>query len=285
LKKAGALFYGFRAAEPHHDGTPHWHLVLYGSPQDITKLRDVMTRVWLKDFGEEPGAAEHRINFKDEDPAKGSGCAYLAKYIAKNIDGAGSIGAEYSDESGNPVAEDAQRVIAWARLHGIRQFQQIGGPAVTLWRELRRVREPCEWPPLEALRLCTDGTDDSGPSWSRFIETLGGIAPCLNASRLLWDKAEPRCTDRAGRTVIRMTRWGEFPTPMIVGLRVVWLDRIRRLPTHVHVWFLVYCPRSGALLHLGPVAITVGDVPHYGAPAGWTNPQETSQAPPFRCDQ
>jgi Bacteriophage replication gene A protein (GPA) len=268
FKRAKLLYYGFRAAEPHHDATPHWHVVLYASAVDVEKIREITTRVWLKDFADEPGAAEHRVVCKDENPALGSGAAYLAKYVAKNIDGAGEIGAEASDESGRPIAEDCQRAVAWARLHGIRQFQQLGGPAVTLWRELRRVREPCEWPPLEALRLTTDGE----PSWSAFIDALGGITECGPASRLLWDKAEPRCRDSAGRTVIRLTRWGEIPAPMIIGLCVVWRDRIRRLPTHVHIWFLVFSP-------LGPVAITVLGA-RYGSPTEWTNPRETSQAPP-----
>lgn len=314
LKRQQVLYYGFRAAEPHHDATPHWHLVLY--TDDVAAITRVMTKVWLKDYADEPGATQHRVKFTAEDASKGSGVGYLAKYVAKNIDGAGSIGAEVSDESGRPVSEDAQHAVAWARIHGIRQFQQLGGPAVTLWRELRRVREPCEWPPLEALRLCTDhspvpapipgkavgpytaesetgsatphpapmgATDDDtqGPSWSRFVDTLGGIGISLKASRSFWDKQAPRSIDREGRNVLRVTRWGELSGLVIVGLQVVYRDRIRRLATHIHVWFLVFAPRRGALCLLGPVAITVLGAAAAGAPSGWTNPQETSQAPPL----
>ena len=278
LKRRRTLYYGFRCAEPHHDATPHWHLVIYAPADALDTLRTVVSRVWLKDYPDEPGAAQHRVKFTDENPERGSGVGYLAKYVAKNVDGYGSVGAEASDESGRPVSEDAARAVAWSRVHGIRQFQQLGGPAVTLWRELRRVREPCEWEPLEALRVTTDHTDQGAPSWARFIAQLGGIGECLGASRSLFDKAEPRCIDSAGRNVLRLTRWGELPAPLIVGLRIVWRDRIRRLPTRIHVWFLVFAPQRGALFSdLGPVAITVLS---YGAPAGWTNPQETSQAPP-----
>lgn len=283
LKRRKVLYYGFRAAEPHHDATPHWHMILYADPAELATIRDVMHRAWLKDYADEPGAHQHRVKFTDENPEQGSGVAYLAKYVAKNIDGAGTIGAEVSDESGRPVSEDAQHAIAWARLHGIRQFQQLGGPAVTLWRELRRVREPCEWEPLEKLRLCTDHTPEAGPSWARFVAELGGIANALTRSRELFDKAEPRCVDREGRTVLRVTRWGELPAPMVVGLRVVWRDRIRRLPTRVHVWFLVFAPHRGALSSLGPVAITVLCATAPGSPATWTNPHESSQAPPLRA--
>jgi hypothetical protein len=279
-KRQSVLYYGFRAAEPHHDATPHWHLVLYVPADQVETLKRIIGKTWLRDYPDEPGAQLYRVKFTDENPAKGSGVGYLAKYVAKNIDGAGSIGAEVSDESGRPVSEDAQHAVAWARVHGIRQFQQLGGPAVTCWRELRRVREPCEWPPLEALRVLTDKTDQGGPSWSKFVEQLGGIAASLKASRALFDKAEPRAIDREGRRVMRLTRWGELPAPMVVGLQIVWHDRIRRLPTRLHVWFLIFAPRSGALT-LGPVAITVLGAASVGSRAAWTNPLETSQGPPL----
>jgi len=281
FKKRGVLCYGFRAAEPHHDGTPHWHAVLYVPPADLWRVRVILRKVWLKDYRDEPGALRHRVKFTVEDPAKGSGVGYLAKYVAKNIDGAGAMGGEVSDESGRPMSDDAEAAVAWARLHGIRQFQQIGGPAVTLWRELRRVREPCEWPPIEALRLTTDHTDNGGPSWAAFVRELGGIAAALRASRALFDKAEPRCIDSMGRKVLRLTRWGEFPAPMVIGVQLIWRDRIRRLATRVHVWFLVFAPPRGALT-LGPVAITVAGAARLNEPASWTNPHESSQAPPRR---
>lgn len=349
LKRCNVTYYGFRAAEPHHDGTPHWHMVLYVPPESVELVKKTLGRVWLKDYADEPGAQQHRIKFTDENPEKGSGVGYLAKYVAKNVDGFGSIGAETSDESNRPVSDDAEHAIAWARLHGIRQFQQLGGPAVTLWRELRRVREPCEWPPLEALRLTTTrGMDDvsrqsaqtqaagqdtdsgifsnglagsvltedtrqgsvlamtyvasasditkgetteghisnvghhstPGPSWARFIQKLGGVAACGQASRALFDKAEPRCIDRMGRNVLRLTRWGEFPAPIVIGVKIIWRDRIRRLATRVHVWFLVFTPF--AAFTLGPVAITVRGAAGMNEPTAWTNPNETSQAPPGR---
>lgn len=267
------VMYGFRAVEPHHEGCPHWHAILYVPPENVATVRDLLTRAWLREDADEPGALEHRIKFTDEDPQKGSGVGYLAKYVSKNIDGYGTVGTETSDESGQPVSEDAERVIAWARIWGIRQFSQVGGPAVGTWRELRRVREPSDCPPLEAIRLTTDHTDQGGPSWSRFIGTLGGIADCLPASRGLLDKAEPRKVDKQGRTVIRLNRWGELPGSIVIGLRITWRGRIKRLPTRLHIWILIFRPP----LRLGPVAITVLCS---GAPDSWTNPLETSRAGP-----
>lgn len=145
------LLYGFRIAEPHHDGTPHWHGLLFCRATDIAFVTERLRAEWLKEFGDHPGAREHRVSIVGVDPSKGSAAGYIAKYVAKNIDGAGSIGAVESDETGGTVNDGVVRVDAWSAIHGIRQFQQIGGPPVGLWRECRRIRE--EEPELSDIDL------------------------------------------------------------------------------------------------------------------------------------
>lgn len=136
LKRAGVEVYGFRVAEPHHDGCPHWHLLLFHDAAAAADLRETLLRYFLdNDSPTERGAAEHRVKFERIDRTKGSAAAYLAKYIAKNIDGY-QVG---TDLYGAPAVESSQRVDAWAATWRIRQFQQLGGAPVTVWRELRRV--------------------------------------------------------------------------------------------------------------------------------------------------
>lgn len=170
LARISVLFYGFRVAEPHHDGTPHWHMVLFIKDANASTLRTVLRGVWLSEYSSEAGASDIRACFKRIDPAKGSACGYLAKYIAKNIDGY-EVGADHETE-GQDAADSVDRVSAWASAHGIRQFQQIGGPSVTLWRELRRVRSAVvDNAPVEAARQAADEGE-----WSGFVVACGGIA-------------------------------------------------------------------------------------------------------------
>jgi hypothetical protein len=133
--RQGLTAYGLRTVEPHHDACPHWHVLLFTRPGDSAALLKTLSAHALADSPNESGAAEHRFKVERIDPKKGSAAAYVAKYVAKNIDGHGVDGDTESDEDG-PSA--AGRIVAWARLWGIRQFQFFGLPAITPTRELYR---------------------------------------------------------------------------------------------------------------------------------------------------
>lgn len=180
LDKAEIKVYGLRVVEPHADGCPHWHLLLFMEKSQQKKVTDLFRATAMKDTPEEPGAKKYRFTSQAIDWEKGSAVGYVAKYLSKNIDG------KHIDADRSTVLEGvaaAERVVTWARVNRIRQFQFIGGPSVTVWRELRRVREEFkeddalfnhldegEWLTLENVRRAADESD-----WESFCLAMGGV--------------------------------------------------------------------------------------------------------------
>lgn len=134
--KPGEEFFGLRTVEPHHDGTPHWHMLAFVSPAHVEIFTDTLREYALKDSPNEPGASERRFTVERIDPKKGSAAGYIAKYVSKNTDGYG-VGEDFEAEGG--ACENAPRVVVWSRLWGIRQFQFFGVGAVSPFRELYRL--------------------------------------------------------------------------------------------------------------------------------------------------
>jgi len=167
LERDGIIRYGFRVAEPHHDATPHWHLLLWGTPEDIKSLIDVFRDYYLQDSPNEKGAEKYRVKVEYIDKTKGSAVGYIAKYISKNIDGHGID----ADLYGENASSSSERIGAWASIWGIRQFQQVGGPSVEVWRELRKIQKlPANCDAIKQQWLAADSGD-----WCAFIESMGGI--------------------------------------------------------------------------------------------------------------
>ena len=112
LQKKNIHPYGFRVVEPHHDGTPHWHLLLFMHPDDVKTTRAIMSKYALQEDGNERGAKKHRFDMTAIDPKKGSAAGYIAKYISKNIDG-----SDLDDDLyGNDAKPAASKIDAWSSL-------------------------------------------------------------------------------------------------------------------------------------------------------------------------
>lgn len=211
LARRGVSVYGFRIAEPNHDGTPHWHMLLFCRPEQMDVLKSTIHRYALAVDGNEPGARKHRVDWKPMDPAKGTAAGYIAKYVAKNIDGY----RLEKDLHGNDAIETSQRVEAWATRWRIRQFQQIGGPPVTVWRELRRVESvPADSPGfvLEAHHAVNktaviEGRDNASVAWDRYVKAQGGVF-CGRGYRV-----RLATVDAEGQT-----RYGEARAPKVIGI-------------------------------------------------------------------
>lgn len=169
LAKRGIKLYGFRVVEPHHDGTPHWHMVIFFERKaDTQSVRETLKKYAMREDGDEFGADEHRFKAEKIDRSRGSAAGYLAKYISKNINAKGV--QDEADYEGGTLGDNASRVDAWASCWGVRQFQQIGGAPVGVWRELRRLGgEVSGVGILERLRESADVGD-----WHKYTDLMGG---------------------------------------------------------------------------------------------------------------
>jgi hypothetical protein len=278
LARRGVKLYGFRIAEPNHDGTPHWHCLMFAAPQwpgaakraamprinaivrrysleipgdDAPDVRDLFeqeyerlkltpyrfkkTKVLIaRQIAErrqhelaiahrarqnaQPGAKQHRVDWKKMDPAKGTAAGYIAKYVAKNIDGY----RLEKDLYGNDSIEASQRVEAWASRWRIRQFQQVGGPPVTVWRELRRVESVPADAPAHVVKAHNavnrvavfEGRDNASVAWNHYVEAQGGVF-CGRKYRVRLATVQPE----------GQTRYGEERAPQIVGIEYAGLVR------------------------------------------------------------
>ncbi|MFK7089311.1 replication endonuclease [Chromobacterium violaceum] len=246
MARAGIAPFGFRVAEPHHDGTPHLHALLFMAKEKVKTFRAIVARYavredraelglsYLQTKGEAMDAARKlraagakgkladiaakigneadfwsqpprwvwkgiraRVAFESIDWKRGTAAGYIAKYIAKNVDGAkhngDSIGPDFealdhAGQAGQAGQDDgasvdqsaatdatvtAVRVDAWASHWGIRQFQQVGGPPVGVWRELRRWDYQAA--DAEDVLMHAAIAADTG-NWGRFVHLMGGHA-------------------------------------------------------------------------------------------------------------
>ena len=195
-KRAGLRVFGLRTAEPHHDGCPHWHLIVYGAAEDVRIARWILKRYALRQNGGEDGAKKHRFNWLAA-RAGTKGAAYAAKYVSKNIDGKGLEG-DIDPEGQRKINASVKRVDAWAATWGIRQFQFFGCPAISGWRVLRRMRQPVAvvGSQLERARAAADDSDFAA-YWRAAV--AGGLS-------LIY------------RAAARLTQYGDAAAAKIVGI-------------------------------------------------------------------
>lgn len=265
--RRGLKYYGFRIAEPHHDATPHWHLLLFVDPvlsagrSAVGRLRALFRRYFLADSKGEQGAKKNRCEFVAIDWKRGSAAGYIAKYVSKNIDGY-QVQADLEGENLSAVT-GSQRVEAWASAWGIRQFQQVGGPPVGAWRELRRMAESEEHSPeiFEAISAADTA------NFARYVELQGGplVARKCLAFRVAYTREGERWNAAKGwAEPAPLTRYWELSPGAVFGVRDCVRDRAHC--SRFHQWEIKRT--SGARLSSAGT-LQGGDQQRAGSPFGF----------------
>lgn len=234
----GVRMFGLRVAEPHHDGTPHWHLMLWIQPQHAQAVCDLLRALALEEAPDEPGADRVRCKVEEIDGRGAAG--YLAKYVSKMTTGAGvgevsercADGERRSVQKGKP-SQAAQRARWWASLHGIRQFNFFGIPPRGLWREMRRIREPvtasqipmatpAQLELFERARAAADVSD-----YAAHARAVGGVAVPRVLRPLVLLK----------RDASAPSAYGDESAPRTIGVRFAW-SQLVGVVTRAHEWTL-----------------------------------------------
>jgi hypothetical protein len=122
LRKLGIVISGLRVVEPHQDGTPHWHALVFAHPEEMGTI-EAELRSCAPEW-----AAEAGLKFVTNN-GKASAATYCFKYVLKTIGNVEKLDGELG------------AVDAWRSTWGIRSFQWFGMPSVALWRSLRAVKE------------------------------------------------------------------------------------------------------------------------------------------------
>ncbi|WP_088548930.1 replication endonuclease [Escherichia coli] len=241
IDKAGLGWYGVRTVEPHHDGTPHWHMLVFTSQENEARITEIMRNAAIREDRAELGDdISPRFKCEKIDPAKGTPTSYIATYIGKNLDASAFMGNDpktgkpYVDkESGKTMAETVENAIGWAALHRIHQFQFFGIPPRQVWRELRRLAGQMARNPAAPQRLDHDDIDailaaaDVG-CFATYITRQGGVLVPRNTYlvRTAYETAE------------EANDYGEFPQ-RIYGVRTPSLGERYIICTHPDTWKLV----------------------------------------------
>lgn len=213
LVREGIQIYGIRVAEPHHDATPHWHLLLFMRSCDdygrriVPRFRAIVRKYAMQDSPNEQGAKKRRAYFVAIDHSKGSAAAYVAKYIAK--------GMMLQDATNNN-----QKPKIWASIWGIKQFVFIGGATINLWRTIRKTKlEALEGAPelIKKAHEAANRRGDIKASWAEFSRLIGGVLCSRRDAALMVVREEDQN---------RIGRYGERLAGKIIGLCLSFLPQV-----------------------------------------------------------
>ena len=249
--------FGVRVAELHHDGCPHWHILLFAPKKQMQLIHRVVDKHALIDGGHTLKDKSVRVDWRDIDTSKGDAVGYVIKYVAKGVD---SRHLENVKDVKNNVVSDDDSAIATLKMKyglsvsGIQQFNFFGLPAAsaTVWQELRRLgqgeqgmqqvehfsqRFNLSEPERFALTMLYKAADAG--DWATYCKAMGGIYAKRSeaALQILYSTAE--AMNGLEGQFCAVNRYGEPAKGRVKGIKLDCDWRAVHLVTRQHHYKVV----------------------------------------------
>jgi hypothetical protein len=213
-RKHEIVLLGIRVVEPHTDGSPHLHLLLW---TDANRVGD-LERHFRRHFPASGGSAETALKLKVWDP---NGTAkpqtYIMKYILQTL-GASPISTVSESEHAEGDVDDAgaehDRLGSWAAHIGLRRLSLVGLTPGTVgrWTAAHRLLKSEEAPTCPRVRALVHAMRRG--RWGAALAILGAIG---DTPRFVTFAEQHQ--NRWGETVRRTTGWAHAATGEICLLR------------------------------------------------------------------
>ncbi|MCY7293807.1 replication endonuclease [Alteromonas sp. a30] len=247
--------FGVRVAELHHDGCPHWHILLFAAPAQMAPIQLVMEKHALD--GERLKNKSVRIDWRDIDPEKGDAVGYVIKYVAKGVDSRHLQSVK--DVKNNVVSADDNATATLKMKYGlsvagIQQFNFFGlaAASATVWQELRRFGQGVQGmqqvetfsqrfnlsePERFALTMLYKAADSG--DWATYCQAMGGIYAKRSeaALHILYSTAE--AMNGMDSQLCALNRYGEPATNRVKGIKLACDWRAVHLVTRQHHYQVV----------------------------------------------
>lgn len=162
LAKEDITISGLWTREAHQDGCPHTNFLFAYPPEHQERVIEILNEL----FKHSRTALRITIGGQLEGKTPATFASYAYKYFVKNL------------KEGWGKDTDCDSEEATATAFGYRRFGFFGIPAISTWRELRRLKTP----PTDTTLLRAweaahgENTEDGKPCASTWIETSGGLA-------------------------------------------------------------------------------------------------------------
>ena len=266
---------GLRVVEPHQDGCPHLHALLYAKGEEEV---EAINRHLLAICPDPPGMARVASKLVRIDRERASAASYVMKYLIKALPAA-EVAAELADgveRDGDPdhLAHHAE-VAAWASERKLRRFAWLGLHGIrTVWQRVRSMSADERLGAPASIRAVAASME--GGAWGDALESLGAIrSDGKPRPRLAYEEQENGYGETVKRArgiclvdwAIRLRRQECEIRPSCAPSQIP-MTTVQDLGDHLLITVTVSCPRAcpveGAeafpIIRTGPPTIVLSNI-------------------------